>query len=483
MASAPAARPASARRGPFSTHRTPDRRSLPLRTRLIASSLLPLVPAPASPGWSTLRAVLRYYPFTLIGTAVLAAAGYLAGSAFATDNGYEFVLATAAVLVLSVLAGDGRLQARRMAAATLAWESGRPLSARTDGVLDLKAAGAGRPHYFYRLHARVTGRLRAGSGAAVYLRAEVSSASEELPLRLHMPVCGELALRARLAVRDVFGLTRSHLPGRDERRVLAVLPAPLAMRSAPRIDAAVGDDTTQRRRASDEERYYMREYEPGDRLKDINWKASSRAGELITRISPVSQQQTRLLHVEFRHFRPPGPDTLDSTLHLDYLKSWLLAFLRAVKAEHEDFTFRVATGESLHDVDTVDDIDELARHLALITFAPAPEHPREMQPHELFIFTTAFDAGLATHVARLGDTTVHLYRTVSAVLPRKAASPHPDGGDRIRLALLRPAGGARTGAPFLPGAWTLRRERFMLGPSVRGPNVHVEDEPLEVCLS
>jgi uncharacterized protein (DUF58 family) len=482
MASAPAARRASTRPGPFSTHRTPNHRSRPLRTRLIVSRLLPRVPSPASPGWSTLRAALRYYPFTLIGTALLAAAGYLAGSAFATDNGYEFVLAAAAVLVLAVLAADGRLQARRMAAVTLAWESGRPLSARTDGVLDLKAAGAGRPHYFYRLHARVSGRLRAGNDADVHVRAEVSSASEELPLRLHVPVCGELALRARLAVRDVFGLTRSHLPGRDERRVLPVRPAPLAMHSAPRIDAAVGDDTTQRRRASDEERYYMREYEPGDRLKDINWKASSRAGELITRISPVSQQQTRLLHVELRHFRPPGPETLDSVLHLNYLKSWLLAFLRAVKEEHEDFTFRVITGEGEHEVETVDDIDELAPQLAAITFAPAPEHPREVQPHELFIFTTAFDAGLATHVARLGDTTVHLYRTVSAVLPRKA-SPPTEGGDRIRLPLLRPAGGARTGAPFLPGSWALRRERFMLGPSVRGPSVHVEDEPLEVCLS
>ena len=482
MASAPAARPASARPGPFSAHEAPDRRSPTLRDRLIASRLLRRGPAPSSPGWTTLRAALRYYPFTLIGTALLAAAGYLAGSAFATDNGYEFVLAGAAVLVLAVLAADGRLQARRMAAVNLAWDSGRPLSARTAGVLDLKAAGAGRPHYFYRLHARVSGRLRAGTGAAVHVRAEVSSASEELPLHLELPVCGELALRARLAVRDVFGLTRSHLPGRDERRVLAVRPAPLAMRSAPRIDAAVGDDTTQRRRASDEERYYMREYEPGDRLKDINWKASSRAGELITRISPVSQQQTRLLHVELRHFRPPGRETLDSVFHLNYLKSWLLAFLRAVKAEHEDFTFRVITGEGEHEVDTDDDIDELARALSFITYTPAPEHLSGVQPHELFIFTTAFDAGLARHVAHLGDTTVHLYRTVSAVLPRKA-SPDTEGADRIRLPLLRPPGSVRTGSPFLPGAWALRRERLMLGPSVRGPNVHVEDEPLEVCLS
>ncbi len=239
-------------------------------------------------------------------------------------------------------------------------------------------------------------------------------------------------MRARLAVRDVFGLTRSHLPGRDERRLLPVRPAALPARSAPRIDAAVGDDTTRRRRSSDEERYYMREYEPGDRLKDINWKASSRLNELITRISPVSEQQTRLLHVELRHYRPAGPETLDSVLHLDYLKSWLLTFLRAVKAEHEDFTFRVITGAGEHDVDTVEDIDDLARRLASVTFAPGPEHRPEVQPHELFIFTTAFDAALATHVAQLGDTALHVYRTVSAIPPRS------DDDDRIRLTLLRP---------------------------------------------
>lgn len=422
---------------------------------------------------STARSALRYYPFTLLGTAFLAGAGYLAGSAFATDNGYEFVLAAAAALVLGVLAVDGRLQARRMAAVSLAWgETAQPLYARTPGGLDLQAAGAPRPHYFYRLHARVTGRLRAGNRAALLLRAEVSSASKELPFRLMPPVCGDLAVRARLSVRDVFGLTCSHLPGRDERRVLAVRPAPLSMRSTPVIDEAVGDDTSRRRRSSDEERYYMREYQPGDRLKDINWKASSRAGELITRISPVSEHRTRLLHVELRHFRPAGPETLDSVLHLNYLKSWLLAFLRAVKAGNEDFTFRVITGAGEHEVDTADDIDELSRRLAPITFAPGPEYRPETSPHERFIFTTAFDAGLAAHVARLGETAVHLYRTVSAMPPRT------EDDDSVRLPLLRPAP-----APLLPGAWALRRERFVVGPSIRGANVRLAEEPLEVGLS
>ena len=431
-----------------------------------------------NPSAIRLQAALRYYPFTLLGTALLVAAGYLAGSAFATQNSYEFVLCAAATLVLVVLAADGRLQARRMAAVELTWDTGQPLHARTPTVIALTAAGAHRPHYFYRLHARVTGQLRAGKRAVVHLRAEISSASQELPLELELPVCGELAVRTRLAVRDVFGLTRSHLPGRDERRLLTVRPASLAMRSAPKIDATVGDDTTRRRRSADEERYYMREYQPGDRLKDINWKASSRVNELITRIAPVSEDQTKLLHVELRHFRPGGPETLDSVLHLNYLKSWLLAFLRTVKAEHEDFTFRVITGTGEHPVETVEDIDELARHLARITFAPAAEYRPEVQPRELFIFTTAFDAALSSYVAQLGDTAIHLYRTVSA-LPRRTGPLHAGDGERLRVALLSPG----RLASVLPGPWALRRDRFMLGPSIRGPNVRVEDEPLEVSVS
>ena len=454
-------------------NRLPDRTDRgPVPTRFIPRRQAEPQP---SPGADRLRSALHYYPFTLLGTALLAAACYLAGSAFATQNSYEFVLSAAATLVLAMLAADGRLQARRMAAVELSWK-GEPLHARTPASIDLTAAGARRPHYFYRLHALATGRLRAGNRAAVHLRAEVSSASEQLPLTPELPVCGQLAVRARLAVRDVFGLTRNHLPGRDERRLLTVRPAPLALRSAPTIDATVGDDTTRRTRSADEERYYMREYQPGDRLKDINWKASSRAGELITRISPVSEEQTKLLHMELRHFRPAGPETLDSLLHLNYLKSWLLAFLRAVKSEHEDYTFRVITGTAEYPVETVEEIDELACDLASVTFMPAAEYRPEVQPRELFIFTTAFDAALASYVGRLGDTAIHLYRTVSA-LPRRSGTRRDGEGERVPL--------LRQGrlASILPGTWALRRDRFMLGPEIRGPNVRVEDAPLEVGLS
>jgi len=446
--------------------RPPLTRSIPRRTADPQTGL----------GVVRLRAAFRYYPFTHLGTALLATACYLAGSAFAMRNSYEFMLSAVATLVLIVLAADGRLQARRMAAVELVWDI-PSLSACTPISIDLKASSC-QPHYFYRLHAQVTGRLHAGNQALVHLRAEVSSASQELPLELELPVCGELSLRIKLAVRDVFGLTRSHLPGRDERRLLTVRPTSMAMRSMPRIDAAVGDDTTRRQRSADEERYYMREYQPGDRLKDINWKAASRVDELISRISPVSEEQTRIVHVELRHFRPASPETLDSMLHLNYLKSWLLAFLREVKTEYEDYTFRVIAGTAEYSVETFEEIDELALHLAAITFAPAAEYQLSVHPRELFIFTTAFDTALASYVGQLGESAIHLFRTVSA-LPRRTWLRRAKDDGRIRMPLMRRSGQLKS---FLPGSWALRRDRFMLGSSILGPNVHVENEPLDVSL-
>ena len=92
----------------------------------------------------------------------------------------------------------------------------------------------------------------------------------------------------------------------------------------------------------------MREYVPGDRMKDINWKATSRLGELITRISPLTQEQTQLLHVVLRRYRRRGGETMTALLHLDFVKSWLLTFLRVVKQQHPEFTFLVDTGGESH---------------------------------------------------------------------------------------------------------------------------------------
>ena len=65
----------------------------------------------------------------------------------------------------------------------------------------------------------------------------------------------------------------------------------LGDQSAPPVNISVGYDTTQRAQTADEEKYFMREYMPGDRMKDINWKASSRLDQLNTGLR-ITRQKT-----------------------------------------------------------------------------------------------------------------------------------------------------------------------------------------------
>ena len=72
------------------------------------------------------RRVLHYYPLTLPGTALAAAAVYLLGSAFASGSPHEFLLSIIGFLALLVLAGLGRLQAYRCKLVEFEWDSSAP---------------------------------------------------------------------------------------------------------------------------------------------------------------------------------------------------------------------------------------------------------------------------------------------------------------------------------------------------------------------
>ena len=289
------------------------------------------------------RRVLHYYPLTLPGTALAAAAVYLLGSAFASGSPHEFLLSITGFLVLLVLAGLGRLQAYRCKLVEFEWDSSAPLAAREHGAQHRLRTRAARSWLFYRIHLRLVWRLQAGRRATLRGYREVATPGGEAAIPLWFPCSGRLELTGRLTIRDVFGLTRAQIRP-PERRTLVVRPGLLGEQASPPVEISAGYDTTQRAKTADEEQYFMREYMPGDRMKDINWKATSRLGELITRISPITQEQTQELHVVLRRFRRRGGESLAAVLHLDFIKSWLLTFLRVVKQQHPEFVFVVDSG-------------------------------------------------------------------------------------------------------------------------------------------
>jgi uncharacterized protein (DUF58 family) len=420
------------------------------------------------------RRLAFYYPFTPAGTALALAALALIGRGLALANPYALFLALLAAAVLGLLALAGRLQARRLSRSPLQWDSSAPLIARRAALEQWIHGEEVRLLPFFRLHFILRGRLAVGRRASVWLARQVSFASSgKHPLPLYLPLSGVLAAAGRFVVRDLFGLTRARF-GEELTRTLTVLPGWHAPEVDSQVEPAGGFEEKSIRRSSEEEKYFMREYQPGDRLRDINWKVSSRLQELITRISPVTQEKTRLLSVAFRNYRPEGAESLESVLHLDYLKSWLLAFLRSLKRANDKLQFRVRTASTVELLATEEDIERFAGELAGLCYqrdpGPAAAAAGAEPPEgELFVFSTPFDRGLPLFLAARPQTRMHVFRTAAA-----PARPAKEGAEPIPERTLF-APGVPLNDAFLPGLWAWRRERSLKAPPL-GPAAEAEEQ-------
>lgn len=440
---------------------------------------------------------LSGFPLSVPGTLLAAVAlGVLAGS-LRSGNPYGYTLAGALLASLSALCLGGILQARRCRDARVQWDSGGSVRAGPRPACQRIIVWGVRLLPFYRLHFSIAGPMKVGRGASLYVTGEASSRSagdaspadrEELTVPLSLPFCGELRARGRCRIRDVFGLTGARLGGDLERNLL-VQPALFSSGPARRPEALGGFEEHAKWRASEEERYYMREYLPGDRFRDINWKASSRLARLITRVSPYTQEKTRLLLVELRHFRDNLPETVESLVHLNVLKSWLLFFLREAKRDNPHFHFLVGTGRGAFRLETREDIDRFSLELSRLFFqeetavtAPdlqdlpeaVPDPHTGLRPEErdgrVFIFTSPYDRGVRSRLARDRAAQARIYTTTDGGSRRRQPE---DQGATVHLF---PSAGRMP----LPGAWVLRRDRDLHRPA-GNTDVTVE-YPLDIRL-
>jgi hypothetical protein len=176
----------------------------------------------------------------------------------------------------------------------------------------------------------------------------------------------------------------------------------LKVRSAPgtakslRIEALSGAEDRRVKTSSDEERYYMREYAPGDRFRDINWKSSERIDTLITRISPDNQEKVTRIEVHFRNYGPIRP-TIEELWLLDRAKARLAWFLRSVKDEKASFVFHVQAAGAIWELKDMEEIEAFLEELAALPFSPSQneELPGSVQGRgEIYVFSTACDTSL-----------------------------------------------------------------------------------------
>ncbi len=422
-----------------------------------------------------LKRIAFYYPFTLPGTLLFFTALYLIGKAFATQNPYGFLLSVVALAALAIFAGISRAQASRFRNTPVEWESTIPLYAASPGLEHFIYLENIRALPFFRIHFTLTGKMQVGRGASMYPHREVSSrGGERVGIPLHFPLCGVFEARGRFTVQDAFGLTRARF-GDTLERTITVRPALLQERVFPTVEALDGMEEKSKFKQSDIERYFMREYIPGDRIRDINWKASSRFSELVTRISPVTQEKTRILSIFFRPVRKKSRETATSVAHLNYIKSWLLLFLKTVKQVHPEYQFNLIVGSESTFLETEEDIDQFGLDLSSLFFRySAAEFGASLAAEvsgDAFVFTTPYDASLLPFLGGFAGSRVFLFRTVP---------PDPKSSEAPRKITLF----AGHSSVLVFGAWAFVTERRLQNPSLSPEQrSYLLEESLDVQLA
>jgi hypothetical protein len=351
--------------------------------------------------------------FSPAGFAVLVLSLFILIRSLASRNAYEIVLSLAALCLWILLYLAGSRKARRLAALEPGWKPPAPLVADTAGETLITGLDVPVP-WFFRLHFSVRGRFfPAGGRQGCPVLAE-TSAPRKGPARLSMdfPLSGLFHGEGSCRLRDIFGFF-SFPCGLPQRRSLAVRSAPCLKRPF-RISAHSGAEDRRNKNASDEERYYMREYAPGDRFRDINWKSSERIDTLITRISPDNQEKISRIEVYFRNYGPPGGArgrilspkalknraSLEDLWLLDRAKARLTQFLRSVKEEQAAYVFHVRAAQGAWDIGDQDELEAFLDELAGLPFSPSQNEGAALAEAsagslgELYVFSTACDTGL-----------------------------------------------------------------------------------------
>lgn len=286
------------------------------------------------------------------------------------------------------------------------------------GVLDYSADWSGRGRSERRFGGkRIMNHWRTGAT----LKGSTLDATSVNPSQVPGEITGTLPIalggqfqgHGYRTLRDIFGMVRFPLPP-VLHRTFAVLSAPSRKQIQLRLDPSLGVEEKRTLRSADEERYFMREYAPGDRFRDINWKTSSRLAFLVTRIAPQAQEKTRILPVAFRCFGPSKPDLL-AVWALDRCKAWLFQFLWTVRREHPEFILRITTPFSEDEISTDEDTERFCEEIVGYSYRSLEEEERFASlvttQEEVFVFSTSYDGGLSRFLGGRFDHLTHLYVT------------------------------------------------------------------------
>ena len=372
----------------------------------------------------------RFRPvFTPVGGAVLIIASIALIRALYNRNAYEIVLSCAALLILLALGITGKWKTQKLKSMEPGWKTPFPMTAclpsdngqiNTGDNTRITGLDAAIP-LFFRLHFKVIGsffpsgeaggseadngrvrgsKVRRGiagsaSGCPVSVETSVRRGDTSAKLFLDFPMSGIFKGDGFCQLRDIFGFF-SFYCGQPQHSTVNVRCAPCYGKQT-QINAQSGAEDQRNKPSADIERYYMREYTPGDRFRDINWKSSEKIDTLITRISTDNQEKISRLEIHFRNYKAElGKKTsLQELWLLDRAKARLSYFLRSLMEQNSSFVFDVRSPSGNWEIENMDDLDAFFEQLAGLSFLP-PQHETITQAgkSDIYVFSTACDFGL-----------------------------------------------------------------------------------------
>jgi len=344
-------------------------------------------------------------------------------------NAYEIVLSCAMFLFLLILGIAGVWKSKKLKSMEPGWKPPFPLTAKTGEDTPVTGLCANIP-LFFRLHFIVRGNfLPSGSnaglknGCPVFIETSVPRGDDRTNLPVDFPMSGIFHGDGFCQLRDIFGFY-SFYCGAPQHRTVNVRCSPCIGKNTP-VNAQTGAEDQRNKPSSDVERYYQREYTPGDRLRDINWKSSDKIDTLITRISTDNQEKVSRIEVHFRNYASvstvlkinkanvkveAGNFTLESLWLLDRAKARLSYFLRSLMEQNPSFIFDVRSPSGNWEIEDMDDLDAFFEELAGLSFL-SPQHETAIQAGkgDVYVFSTACDFGLKSFIQACSPRPVTLF--------------------------------------------------------------------------
>jgi hypothetical protein len=356
-------------------------------------------------------------PFTPISGAVLIIA--LAGliHSLLNRNSYEIVLTSGVLLFLLILGIFGTWKSRKLKSMEPGWKPPVPMTANATDDARQRTIVTGLDSsipFFFRLHFFIRGRFFPGGSATGAKKSCPLSVETAIPrgeataqIPLDFPMSGVFQGDGFCKLRDIFGFF-SFPCGQTRHTTVNVRCAPCFGKKII-INAQSGAEDQRNKPSADVERYYQREYTPGDRLRDINWKSSEKIDALITRISTDNQEKVSRIEVHFRNYGYAN-DSLHSLWLLDRAKARLSYFLRTILDQNSSFIFDVRVANGSWEIEDQDDLDAFFEELSALSFVP-PQNETGIQggAGDIYVFSTACDVMLSAFLLACNPRPVSLF--------------------------------------------------------------------------